>query len=84
MPIPLRGGLKWRSGTAQARAERAGTMKLGGRSYPGCLKVTFRAADGARSTEYYLAPGVGVIKAVYRDSTAPESVMEMTLEAYKR
>jgi hypothetical protein len=84
MPIPLRSGLKWSSGTAGARAERAGTMKLGGRAYSGCLKVTFRATDGARSTEYYLAPGVGVIKAVYKDSTAPASVMEMTLEAYKR
>ena len=84
MPIPLRGGLKWSSGTAEARAEHAGTMKLGGRAYSGCLKVTFRAADGARSTEYYLAPGIGVIKAVYRDSTAPASVMKLTLEAYKR
>lgn len=84
LPIPLRGGLKWSSGTAEARAERAGTMKLGGRAYSGCLKVTFRAADGARSTEYYLAPGMGVIKAVYKDSTSPASVMEMTLEAYKR
>lgn len=84
LPIPLRGGLKWSSGTAEARAEHAGTMKLGGRAYSGCLKVTFRAADRARSTEYYLAPGVGVIKAVYKDSTSPASVMEMTLEAYKR
>lgn len=84
MPTPLRGGLKWSSGTAEARAERAGTIRLGRRAYSGCLKVTYRAADGARSTEYYLAPGVGVIKAIYKDSTAPESVMEMTLEAYKR
>ena len=84
LPIPVRGGLQWSSGTAEARAVRAGTVKLGGRTYSGCLKITYRAAGGARSTEYYLAPGVGVIKAVYRDSTAPESVMEMTLEAYKR
>lgn len=84
MPIPLRGGLKWSSGTVEARAERAGKIRLGRRTYSGCLKVTYRAADGVRSTEYYLAPGVGVIQAVYRDSTKPASVMEMTLEAYKR
>lgn len=83
MPTPLRSVLKWSSGTAEARAERAGTIRLGRRKYSGCLKVTFRAADGAHSTEYYLAPGVGVIKAVYRDSTSPASVMKMTLEAYK-
>jgi hypothetical protein len=84
IPFPLRGGLKWSSGTAEALAERAGTMKLGGRTYSGCMKITYRAADGARSTEYYLAPGVGVIRAVYMDSTAPESVLELTLEEYKR
>lgn len=84
LPIPLRSGLKWSSGTAKAQVERAGKIRLGRRTYSGCLKVTFRAADGARSTEYYLAPGVGVIKAVYRDSTKPASLMEMTLEAYKR
>jgi hypothetical protein len=84
LPIPLRGGLKWSSGTAEARAKRAGKIRLGRRTYSGCIKVTYRAADGARSTEYYLAPGVGVIKAVYKDSTAPASVMEMTLEAYKQ
>jgi hypothetical protein len=84
MPLPLRAGSRWSSGAAEARAESAGTVKIGGRSYYDCLKVSFKAADGARSTEYYLAPGVGVIKGIYKDSTAPESVMEMTLEAYKR
>jgi hypothetical protein len=84
LPIPLRVGSKWSSGVAEARAERAGTLNLGGRTYFGCLKVTFRAADGVRSTEYYLAPGVGVVKAVYRDFAKPASVMEMTLEAYER
>jgi hypothetical protein len=84
LPIPLRGGLKWSSGTTEARAARAGKIRLGRRTYSGCLKVTYRAADGVRSTEYYLASGVGVIKAVYRDSTKHASVMEMTLEAYKR
>jgi hypothetical protein len=84
LPAPLRGGLKWNSGTAEARAERVGTVKIGGHVYTGCLKVTYRSANGARSTEYYMAPGVGVVWAVYKDSTAPEFVMEMTLEAYKR
>ena len=84
MPTPLRNGLKCNSGTAEVRAERAGTIRLRRRTYSGCIKVTYRAADGVRSTEYYLAPGVGVVKAVYKDSTAPESVMEMTLEEYKR
>lgn len=83
LPIPLRGGLKWSSGTAEARAERAGTVRLGGRSYYDCLKVSFKAADGARRTEYYLAPGVGVIKAVYTDSTEPASVLELTLKVFR-
>jgi hypothetical protein len=83
LPIPLRGGLKWSSGTTEARAARAGKIRLGRRTYSDCLKVTYMTSDGVRSTEYYLAPGVGVIKAVYRDSTKPASVMEMTLEAYK-
>jgi hypothetical protein len=84
MPSPLRGGLKWSSGTAEARAERAGTIRLGGHTYSSCLKITYKAADGARSTEYYLAPGVGVVRAVYTDSTEPASVLELTLEEYKR
>lgn len=84
IPFPLRGGLKWSSGTAEALAEHAGTMKLGGRTYSSCMKITYRAPDGARRTEYYLAPGVGVIRAIYMDSTAPESVLELTLEEYKR
>jgi hypothetical protein len=49
LPTRVRGGLKWSSGTAEARAERVGMMELAGRTYSDCLKITYKAADGARA-----------------------------------
>lgn len=82
IPLPIPIGVKWSSGTAEAWAERAGTIKAGDNEYADCLKISYKAADGARSTEYYLAPGVGVIRAIYTDTNEPKSVMELTLKEY--
>jgi hypothetical protein len=83
MPLPIPIGVRWLSGTNEAQAERAGTITIGGRDYRDCLKVTFRLGDGARSTENYYAPGVGVVKTVYVNTTEPKSVIELTLEKYE-
>jgi hypothetical protein len=83
IPIPIRIGVKWLSGTVEAWAERAGTIKAGAREYSNCMKITYKTAGGVRSTEYYLAPGVGVIRAIDVDTTEPKSVMDITLEAYE-
>lgn len=82
MPLPVPVGVKWFSGTTEARAERVGTLKVGGREYRDCLKVTFKA-DGTRSTDNYYAPGVGVVKTVYVNTTEPKSVVELTLKKYE-
>jgi hypothetical protein len=83
LPLPIPFGVKWLNGTVEAWAERAGTIKVGTHEYTDCLKVTYKAAGGAQSAAYYLAPGVGMIRAIYTDTTAPKSVMELTLEAYQ-
>jgi hypothetical protein len=82
LPLPVSPGVKWLSGTAEARAERAGTIKAGGREYRDCLKVTYREKDDHRSTEYYYARGVGIVKTVYVNTREPKSVVELTLESY--
>lgn len=84
MPLPIPTGVSWLSGTSEVRAEHAGTIKAGKREYADCLKVTYRGASGVRRTEYYLAPGVGIVKAVYADVVGPGSSLELTLEKYKR
>jgi hypothetical protein len=81
--MPIRIGVKWLSGTNEAWAERAGTIKAGGREYSNCLKITYMTAGGTRTVEYYLAPGVGMIRAVDTDTSEPRSVMDITLETYK-
>jgi hypothetical protein len=83
LPLPIPVGVRWLSGVNEAQAERAGTIRVGGREYRDCLKVTFRLGDGARSTENYYAPGVGVVKTVYVNTTEPKSVVELTLEKYE-
>lgn len=83
LPLPIPVGVRWLSGTNEAQAERAGTIKVGGREYRDCLKITFRLGDGARRTENYYAPGVGVVKTVYVNTTEPKSVIELTLEKYE-
>jgi len=83
MPLPIPVGVKWLSGTTETRAERAGTIRVGGRVYKDCLRVTFKLADGVRSTENYYASGVGIVKTVYVNTTEPKSVVELTLEKYE-
>lgn len=84
IPLPIPTGIKWLSGATEVQAERAGTMKIGGRSYGDCLKVTFRLADGVRTTTNYYAPGIGIVKTVYVNTTEPKSVAEVMLDRYER
>lgn len=84
MPLPIPTGVSWLSGTSEVRAEHAGTVKADEREYADCLRVTYRGASGIRRTEYYLAPSVGIVKAVYTDVVGPGSSLELTLEKYKR
>ncbi len=81
--MPIRFGVKWLSGTNEAWAERAGTIKAGARAYSDCLKVTYQAAGGERRLEYYLAPGVGVIRAVDVNNSEPRTVLDITLTAHQ-
>ena len=84
IPMPIRLDVKWLSGPNEAWAERAGTIKAGTREYANCVKITYKMASGTRRTEYYLAPGVGVIRAVDIDNNEPGTVMELTLENYQQ
>jgi len=84
LPLLVSAGVKWLSGTTEVQAERAGTISAGGRTYRNCLKVIYRGPDGARSTENYYAPGVGVVKTVYVNITEPKSVIELTLDRYEQ
>ena len=83
MPLPIPIGTKWLSGATEVQAERAGTVNIEGREYKNCLKLTFRQSDGLRTTENYLAPGVGIIKTVYVNTTEPKSTVELTLQRYE-
>jgi hypothetical protein len=83
IPMPIRLDVKWLSGPNEAWAERAGTIRAGTREYANCVKITYKMASGTRKTEYYLAPGVGVIRAVDIDDNEPRTVMDITLEAYQ-
>jgi hypothetical protein len=84
MPLPTPTGVSWLSGTSEVRAEQAGAIKAGGREYADCLKITYMGVGGVRRTEYYLAPGVGIVKGVYADVVGPGSSLELTLEKYER
>jgi hypothetical protein len=83
LPWRVSAGVKWLSGTAEVRAERANSVSVGGREYRDCLKVIYRETGGRSSTEYYYARGVGVVKTVYVNATEPKSVIELTLERYE-
>jgi hypothetical protein len=84
IPLPIPTGVKWLSGTTEVQAERAGTLQLGGHEYQDCLKVTFNLADGFHTTTNYYAPGVGIVKIVYINTSEPKSTAELTLEKYER
>jgi hypothetical protein len=81
--MPIRTGVKWLSGTNEAWGERAGTIKAGGREYSNCLKITYKTPGGTRTVEYYLAPGIGMIRAVDTNTSEPGTVMDITLETYR-
>jgi hypothetical protein len=83
LPSAASAGVKWISGTTEVRAESAGTVQVGGRQYKDCLKVIIKGADSARSVENYYAPGVGIVKTVYVNTTEPKSVVELTLDKYE-
>lgn len=82
MPLPIPVRQRWLSATVEVLAERAGTVEASGRKYADCLKLTYRETDGRRTTEDYLAPGVGIVKSVYTNTTPPQSTIELTLESY--
>lgn len=83
IPMPIRTGVKWLSGTVEAWAEPAGTIKTGALEYSDCLKITYKSADGVRKVECYFAPGIGLVKAIYTNITEPKSVIDLTLEVYE-
>jgi hypothetical protein len=83
LPSTVSAGVKWLSGTTEVRAENAGTVQAEGRQYKNCLKVIIKSVGSARSVENYYAPGVGVVKTVYVNTTEPRSVVELTLVKYE-
>jgi hypothetical protein len=83
MPLPVPIGVSWLSGTSEVRAEHAGALKVGEREYSDCLKITYTGSGGTNRVNYYLAPGVGMIKSVYLDVVGPGSSLELDLVSYK-
>jgi hypothetical protein len=84
IPLPVAIGIKWLSGATEVQAERAGTLQINGREYRDCLKVTFKLADGFHTKTNYYAPGVGIVKIVYVNTSEPKSTAELTLEKYEQ
>jgi hypothetical protein len=82
MPLPVPVGERWLSGAVEVTAERAGTIEVGGRKYDDCLKLTYRQPGSPRTNEEYYAPGVGLVKFVYINTTPPQSTVDWTLESY--
>jgi hypothetical protein len=66
------------------QAERAGTLQINSHEYRDCLRVTFKLADGFHTTTNYYAPGVGIVKMTYVNTTEPKSTVELMLEKYER
>jgi hypothetical protein len=82
MPLPIPVGIKWLSGATEVQAESAGTLQINGQEYRNCLKITFKLADGFHTTMNYYAPGVGIVKIVYVNTSEPKSTAELTLDKY--
>ncbi|HYX72217.1 MAG TPA: hypothetical protein VE732_05560, partial [Nitrososphaera sp.] len=82
MPTPIPIDVKWLSGATEVRAEHVGNIKVNSHEYMDCLKVTYKMADGVKVTENYLAPGVGIVKVLYVNTTKPQSTGELMLERY--
>ncbi|MDT5270616.1 MAG: hypothetical protein QOH49_2802 [Acidobacteriota bacterium] len=83
MPSPVPVGERWLSGSVEVTAERVGRIEVGGHKYEDCLKLTYMQPGGPRSNEEYYAPGVGLIKFVYINTTPPQSTVVLTLETYR-
>lgn len=84
LALPVRPGLRWLDGDVDVRAESAGIISVGGHEYADCLKVSYGGDGGPMVTQYYLAPGVGIVRGVFADSGEPKSVMELSLVSYQR
>lgn len=84
IPLPIPVGKRWLSGSVEVTAEHAGTVEAGGRKYADCLKLTYRQPGVPRTNEEYYAPGVGLVKFVYINTTPPQSTIELTLQSYSR
>jgi len=82
MPLPIPVGGSWLSGSVEVTAEHAGTIAVGRRKYANCLKLTYRQQGDARINEDYYAPGVGLVRSVYVNTTSPQSTIELWLESY--
>jgi hypothetical protein len=83
MPLPVPVGVSWLSGASEVRAEHAGVLQAGGREYVDCLKISYVGAGSLNRVDYYLAPGVGMVKGVYVDVVGPGSSLELTLRKYE-
>jgi len=83
MPLPVPVGVSWLSGASEVRAERAGALKVGEREYEDCLKLTYTGTGSMNRVQYYLAPGIGMVKGVYLDVIGPGSSLELTLRKYE-
>lgn len=84
MPLPIPLGVGWLSGTSEVRAESVGTVRTNNREYTNCLKVTYKGANNGQRVENYLAPSVGLVRAVFADVVGPGSSLELTLVKYER
>lgn len=82
MPLPITVGERWLSGSVEVTAESVGTIEIGARKYTDCLKLTYRQPGVPRANEDYYAPGVGLVKSVYINTTPPQSTIELTLDSY--
>lgn len=83
LSLPLRSDLRWLDGNVEVKAESAGTIKVGEQEYADCLKVSYGGTGGPMATQYYLAPGVGIVRASFADQGEPKSVMELSLVSYQ-
>lgn len=83
MPLPIPVGVAWLSGPAEAKAERAGTVRAGGREYRDCLKITYQGPLKEGRAVYHLAPGVGPVRIVFEEIVGPGSSLELELIKYE-
>lgn len=82
MPLPTSSGARWLTGAVEVTAERLDTIEVSGHKYDDCLKLTYRQPGIPRTNEEYYAPGVGLVKFVYINTTPPQSTIELMLESY--